>query len=565
MHRVIAVTVSVFLCVAVVAASQRGPAPAQSPTVSGPDPVLYTETRPTPSTFRDRGASYAPTYLIYADTQRSAGEARKLIDDLGMLAHLDEYKARAFVVGPVNGAAYDAAADLAAFQNLLRTRRSSNLKIIAVGAGATFVNNVISKHAFAVAGILTYGGSLEKGVSSSVPVPAYVHASDAAVGKLYVDANGATKKVEDSTAATSYVNPGAHEGLQRVVVSKRPDAGENMAQAFQNAWKTVFSRNYRLYMSRMESYAQGFDPNNFTEPWELEPFVMYDELGVRYEAVTEELPTLGLSLRYEYVPSKALRASPKSVPLVIMLHGNGNDSRIQGESSGWVEIAARDTLMLTSIEWQGRTSGDTTFAAIGEAGTMAILDRLLTRYPQIDPSRIYFTGLSAGAMNSFTYGLNNLARIAGVAGHSAPFGPPALLDAAAKNKGAGKYLPMYAIAGNKDMYKPLPVNDTPRSFYTVVRAFAMVDDITVPDAPNLSVNEMFGLKLDGPGWSELGGRRAMIGTLSNTRGVMIRLVALDPYGHWNYKPAAEDMWTFLSQFRRDPQTGVLQTIPATSR
>jgi len=33
----------------------------------------------------------------------------------------------------------------------------------------------------------------------------------------------------------------------------------------------------------------------------------------------------------------------------------------------------------------------------------------------------------------------------------------------------GNYLPMYSIAGNHDMYKPLPVSDTPRSFYNVIR------------------------------------------------------------------------------------------------
>ena len=64
-----------------------------------------------------------------------------------------------------------------------------------------------------------------------------------------------------------------------------------------------------------------------------------------------------------------------------MLHGNGNDPRIQGESSGWVELAAKQTIMLTSIEWQARTVQETTFAAVGEAGTMAILDGLLAKYP----------------------------------------------------------------------------------------------------------------------------------------------------------------------------------------
>ena len=40
---------------------------------------------------------------------------------------------------------------------------------------------------------------------------------------------------------------------------------------------------------------------------------------------------------------------------------------------------------------------------------------------------------------------------------------------------------------------------------SVIRAFALLNGITVPDSPDLAVNGMFGLKLDGPGWSELAG------------------------------------------------------------
>jgi hypothetical protein len=49
----------------------------------------------------------------------------------------------------------------------------------------------------------------------------------------------------------------------------------------------------------------------------------------------------------------------------------------------------------------------------------------------------------------------------------------------------------------------------------------------------------------------------MIGTLSNSQGVMIKLVGLDPYSHWNYKPAAVDIWAFLSRYSRDLTTGKL--------
>jgi hypothetical protein len=45
---------------------------------------------------------------------------------------------------------------------------------------------------------------------------------------------------------------------------------------------------------------------------------------------------------------------------------------------------------------------------------------------------------------------------------------------------------------------------------------------------------------------------------------MMKLVALDPYGHWNFKPAAADMWAFLSQFRRDLAAGKLDGPTATS-
>jgi len=115
---------------------------------------------------------------------------------------------------------------------------------------------------------------------------------------------------------------------------------------------------------------------------------------------------------------------------------------------------------------------------------MAVLDLLLAKYPQIDPSRVYFTGLSAGAMNSLNWGIDNVARIAGVEASSAPFANATLIDTAKKVKANGNYMPMYFVAGTHDQYKPLPVNDTPRSFYSAIRAYAALDDITVPDTPD---------------------------------------------------------------------------------
>ena len=305
----------------------------------------------------------------------------------------------------------------------------------------------------------------------------------------------------------------------------------------------VFSKNYRLYMTQTESYSKGFDPNDHTEPWELDAVRDVRRTRDRYEAVTEELPGIGSSLRYEYMPRTALSGRAKTVPLVIMLHGNDNDPRIQGESSGWVEAAAKHTIILTSIEWQGRTAQGIAFRRIGEAGTMTILDRLLAKYPQIDPGRVYFTGLSAGAMNSYIYGVNNLKRIAGVAGPSAPFGPPHCSTRPRQRRPAASICRCMPSRATGTCTSRCPsTRHHARSTTSFARSrWSTTLRSQTPDLAEPDVRSQAGWA----GGSELAGRRAMIGTLSNRLGVMIKLVALTPYGHWNFKPAAEDMWAFL--------------------
>ncbi len=35
---------------------------------------------------------------------------------------------------------------------------------------------------------------------------------------------------------------------------------------------------------------------------------------------------------------------------------------------------------------------------------------------------------------------------------------------------------------------------------------------------------------------------------------LIKVVAVNDYGHWNFKPDARLMWDFMKQFSRDPRT-----------
>ena len=86
---------------------------------------------------------------------------------------------------PLNGAT---AEKHDSFIDLLGTG-SSNVKVIGIDDGATFVNNYISQECYAVADIMTYGGTMDEGHDYNVPVPAYLSQPCQEAVNYYVKAN----------------------------------------------------------------------------------------------------------------------------------------------------------------------------------------------------------------------------------------------------------------------------------------------------------------------------------------------------------------------------------------
>ena len=113
----------------------------------------------------DREASIAdrtlnPTYFIYSNG--SVSDPMSVVRNFGMERHIDSYLATVYVVNPANGKTFSPTADLEVYYKLLeRLRIINNLKLIGKGAGATFINNVLSLHAEAVSSILTIDGTVK--------------------------------------------------------------------------------------------------------------------------------------------------------------------------------------------------------------------------------------------------------------------------------------------------------------------------------------------------------------------------------------------------------------------
>ena len=235
--------------------------------------------------------------------------------------------------------------------------------------------------------------------------------------EYYIQAN-------DATEVQTNVYQSQNDPLQKVVIGEN----ESLAAAFENAWETVFSKNYRQHNEKTEFYMA--DPINYTDPYPLIGIADYDELNIQYNPIyNTPLNGAGSYTWFEYIPRETLDEPNGSVPLVISLHGNGNDARLQGETTGWVELASQEKFMVMAPEWQDivydsstHEPGPNFFNCDGLEGDKLIewIDMLKVKYPQIDSSRIYITGLSAGGSASQLYGIKYNDVFAAVGAVSAP-------------------------------------------------------------------------------------------------------------------------------------------------
>ena len=118
-----------------------------------------------PTRAEGRSYNFTPTFFIYPDGKLDKAGAEKLLADLDIQPVLDENYGTAVVINPT-GDKYDEEADFEVFVQLFNMFRGpGNLKLVGLGAGATFINQVLApKAAGQVAGILSYDGKPGKSV-----------------------------------------------------------------------------------------------------------------------------------------------------------------------------------------------------------------------------------------------------------------------------------------------------------------------------------------------------------------------------------------------------------------
>lgn len=502
-----------------------------------------------------RFAGFSPFFLIYPNTRCNADQAKALVKEMGMDSILHKFSASVCVMNPLDNT-YDEEKDLKAFQKFFNSMRVfNNLKVIGIGQGATFVNRAIAQNADAVAGILSINGKSGKFKSDDCPVPVFVAGTGSKqVADSYVKLNKAVKTVEKD-GLTFYVNP--NEELLQVVSLQ--DTDSSLKEIFLKAWNQVLSKNYR-FNNYKHTWYMGGTPEKYG-PYELEPYIMPEEWGITRRVVEKDLLGTGTFLWYEFHPKATMNAPKGSVPLLLLLHGNENDPRTQAETSGFVELSAKENFVVVELEWQGSKD----YAKMGMDGIEQVVYHLLETYPQLDASRVYAEGLSAGSATSTGLGIRKSYLFAAVGGFSAGILPgsfrfdcdqKSLQNEAIQKKGSVE-MPYFSATGTSDTVVPFLNEDNwqENAFFTAWQIYQTMNGMTVTEAPDFNKDKTFGIVLQNRKTIQTNKGISMeTGELMKDGMPLIKMVAVNDYGHWNFKPAAKMMWDYFMLFSRNTQT-----------
>lgn len=492
------------------------------------------------------GRFYAmsPDYVIFPDSRCSVQQAHHLLIEMHIDSLISKYSGRIYFFNPLSDN-YDVEKDFDQYVHLMNhIRTTANLKIIGIGRGATFVNRAIASHAGNVAGIVTIGGRPAQ-IKGGSPVPVYVAGKNA------------------EAVALNYKKLNAGHPLYKVEMDLRRDA--SLGEIIDSSWERLLSWNYR-YNNLGHTWYVGEDFESHGD-YEILPYVMPERMGLNRNVMVEDVCGNGEKyLWYEYIPTEIGNKGYASVPLVVLLHGHGNDPRTQAETSGFLSIAERERFAVVEMEWQGSKD----FPAMHLDGIEATVRHLLEKYPQLDPSRIYACGLSAGAITATSLGIRKSHMFAAVGAQSAGmwpdyfFGPTSqMLTDEAIQKAGSVDTPYFSVLGLADDVVPFKSDNLPtNSYLSAWKAYEIMNNLPITDLLDFDAHPVFGVRLTRVhDFVSNQGISYHSGDMEKDGVPYVRIVAVDNYGHWNFYPGSEMMWEYFTHFSRDSKSKVLRYFP----
>ena len=386
--------------------------------------------------------------LVFAGKSfRGKDAALTYLKDLGLIDIIDKAIGSVVLITPSEPEAGFSAGDQkhyyalqTAMLSLGTTERSKNtvttysdgdyfggfgfIYVIGIDGGATFFNNYIAgtlDYAGRIAGALLINSRMDEIRQVAGVLPAYLVNATETVEAKYKAANK-VDAVKGDAGTTTYFNRALP--LQQVIVQR--EARPNAAVIIKRVYNEMFARAMRIPVVKQGLHSAGtpYQGYNFDQaPYSLAPRnvvtngVAPDGISVfshqddRFSGIKTKTGEY-LQTWYEYVPGEVLqnRVMKGSVPLVIALHGGGDDPQAFVEEVGWLEMARQKRFIIVAPEHQGLYSDQ---SVLGES-IAALAEYMMKTYPAIDASRVYASGYSMGGGATLTISTSHPRMLAAV-------------------------------------------------------------------------------------------------------------------------------------------------------
>ena len=550
------------------------------------------------------------SFLVFSDKHfDDKAAALAYMQELGLVDLIDGLVGSVILFTPADPAAGFGEADLTNYYNLHKSiytkgfvpyadceymGTTGKIYFIGIDGGATFLNNFVAtgdpECIGQSAGVLLIGGEMAEGAEISMYVPAYlVNATDTALA-AWRKVNGADEyAIEDGVEL--FLNKDVP--LLRVYAAK--NAAPDLAACVQDAFYKVMSQTMRVsvirgmtqetavpapytdYVAIPALHRYALAPRNTI----LNGVTLDGKLHVTFhqEELFSDLKTMYdqyLQTWYEAIPETVLdgTAPEGSVPVIIALHGTGDDPLMFMDEIGALEVAGRENAaiicpfqeeLVISHEGARVVMGVPIYEGIMDQAMPRLLEHVLSQYPALDRSRVYVLGYSMGGGSVYRamYGcMEKIAAAVPMAGMHPDMFYESTEEQDARMKEIG--FPVMELTSTFDLgFDQANARLNENTMY-IFDKYAKLNGIDFDGNYDYEAAPYFGRPFDSFSLSTLMGEfRTFRWTVKNPAGIpLMALSCTENTTHSLYPCYTELAWDFMKDFSRDLTTGQIIYTPA---
>jgi hypothetical protein len=536
-------------------------------------------------------------------------EALGFLTELGLIRQIDSVTGSVILVTPAEPGAGFTRTDLENYDTLhgvLFTQNASQrtnegilyysdaeycgaygkVYFIGIDGGATFINNRIAPRKDLVglcAGLMLIGGEMDPSVKVGTYVPAYLLNGPPTAVERYRRVNGTDAyRVEEGVEVFyNRLVP-----LRRVMAARDPrlELSTHIADAFHNLFleaqrvsvirsvtqEAVNTPPYLNYVSAPAISRYALCPRNAI----VDGVTARGRLHVsfRQEEIFRDLKTRYdqyLQSWYECIPQDVLEgtAARGSVPLILALHGTGDDPLMFVDEIGLLEVAGREKAAviapfeeeLVVVHEGGRVAmGVPVSEGILVEALPRLIAHVLEKYPALDASRVYATGYSLGGGATYRAiygGMEKIAAAVPMAGMHDDMFYFSTPEEDARLREIG--MPVMVLTSTFDLGFHQEEGRLTDNTLKLLRDFARVNRVQLADVRDFSAHPLVGYPADRMEVTTLAGEwRTFLWSFKNDEGIpILGLSCTENLTHALYPNYGEIAWNFMKHFAREARTG----------